>query len=78
MPYIKQEDCKTAEELNSAITGLIQSYITKKGLNYQHINDVIGALEIAKVEFQKKVVNPYENGDCYNLENKVLLEEIDG
>ena len=79
MPYIKKKDRfratdspENAGELNYAITILIQKYLSKNGLNYQHINDIVGALEGAKSEFQRRVVNPYEdskikeNGDVYS------------
>ena len=81
MPYIKQEaraeldTCKrspeTAGELNYAFTQLIIDYVRCAGLSYQAINDVVGALEGAKAEFQRRVVAPYEdskaqeNGDVY-------------
>ena len=78
MPYIKDEDKaraihspSTAGELNFAITDLIQNYLDSEKLNYQSINDIVGALEVAKAEFQRRVVAPYEdikirdNGDCY-------------
>ncbi len=83
MPYIKQDDREkvamngptTAGELNYAITGLIGKYIeNNKKFNYQCINDIVGALEGAKLEFVRRVVNPYEdkkikeNGDVYNKE----------
>lgn len=58
-----------AGELNYAITELILNYFRNKNKNYQAINDIVGALEGAKAEFQRKVVTPYEeekikeNGD---------------
>jgi len=61
-------------DLNYLITNLIDIYMARKGLNYTHLNDVVGALESAKAEFQRRVVAPYEdskikeNGDVYNLE----------
>ena len=81
MPYIKKEaraeldTCKrspeTAGELNYAFTQLIIDYVRCAGLSYQAINDVVGALEGAKAEFQRRVAAPYEdkkiqeNGDVY-------------
>jgi hypothetical protein len=79
MPYIKQEDRmpvknygpKTSGELNYAITVLIKEYFKTKEMNYQAANDIIGALEGAKLEFYRRVVAPYENkkilenGDVY-------------
>lgn len=51
----------TPGELNYQFTKLIVNYIRENGLNYQHINDVIGALEGAKIEFYERVVVVYEN-----------------
>lgn len=78
MPYIPAADREEAPmrlaspgELNFAITCLINSYIRTHGLGYQHINDVVGALEGAKLEFYRRIVAPYEdgkiraNGDVY-------------
>lgn len=79
MPYITQERREalvntlpeTAGELNFRLTLLVAEYIERKGLNYQHINDVVGALEGAKQEFYRRVAAPYEdmkikqNGDVY-------------
>lgn len=81
MPYIKQEDrealdwfhrtAQTAGELNYLITDLCKDYIKDKGLTYQTINDIIGSLEGAKLEFYSRVARPYEdkkieeNGDVY-------------
>lgn len=75
MPYIKQEaresivsggvinpeHVRTPGDLNFALTALIKDYIRNYGLNYQRINDVLGALEGAKIEFYRKVVAPYED-----------------
>lgn len=72
MPYIKkdrreaisgirQELPENAGELNYEFTRDIQDYVMMKGLSYQTINDVIGALEGAKAEFQRRVVAPYED-----------------
>ncbi len=83
MPYISQarrdviEDQtgvpRTAGELNYAITRLCVNYLQDPGveLSYQLINDVLGALEGAKLEFYRRVAVPYEdkkiedNGDVY-------------
>ena len=81
MPYIEKwkrdrletysDRAETAGELNFLFTNEITRYITTKGLSYQTINDIVGALDGAKVEFQRRVVGPYEdtkitqNGDGY-------------
>jgi hypothetical protein len=78
MPYIATNSRARAEtmpltpgELNYAITILCKDYLAAAGLSYQHINDVLGALEGAKQEFYRRVAVPYEdgkiaeNGDVY-------------
>lgn len=86
MPYIKQADkekfadfrhalchvdIKDAGELNYALTLVAKHFLTIKGQKYQVMNDVVGALDGAKAEFQRRVVAPYEdtkiqqNGDVY-------------
>ena len=81
MPYIKTErraeidvndaSAKVAGELNYRLTKEIQRYWVNSARNYQAINDIIGALEGAKAEFQRRIVVPYEdnkiqeNGDVY-------------
>ncbi len=59
-------------ELNYLITYLCDQYWQQSG-NYQGINDIVGALEGAKMEFYRRVAAPYENlksaenGDVYNV-----------
>ena len=85
MPYVKDtmrellnktlEDAHPTSpgELNYCITVLIRNYAYRQplGLSYTRINDVIGALEGAKLEFYRRVAAPYEdtkieeNGDVY-------------
>ncbi len=82
MPYIKREDRKrfdenlfnlfptTPGELNFVITQIILGYAELQ-TSYQKINDVIGVLECAKLEFYRRFAAPYEdekikqNGDVY-------------
>ena len=84
MPYIKAENrhhidkhigrhvrILTPGDLNYAFTLLLDRYIQEHGLSYQHLNDVMGALEGAKMELYRRVIVPYEtqkmleNGDVY-------------
>lgn len=82
MPYIKQEhrielnplSARTPLDpggLNFQITQLIRVYLHEKGINYVTLNEIVGALECAKLEFTRRVVVPYENtkiatnGDVY-------------
>ena len=80
MPYIAaynrqkltEGPAVTPGELNYQFTMLISEYMLTQGLTYQSINDIVGALEGAKLEFYRRVVVPYEdakileNGDLYN------------
>lgn len=62
-------------ELNYVITKVISNYLQNKNLCYTTINDIIGALEGAKMEFYRRVVVPYEDeklriyGDVYPSNN---------
>lgn len=60
-----------AGELNFIFTEIIKQYLKLNGKSYQSINDIVGALEGAKMEFYRRVAAPYEdlkieeNGDVY-------------
>jgi len=65
--------CDTAGDLNYAFTVIIQQYLKNHGVNYQHLNDCVGALEGAKLELYRRVAAPYEdtkiqeNGDVKRI-----------
>jgi len=84
MPYIKKDrrpfifnvilvpdNCESVGELNYAITEICKTWLEKHGTTYTSINDVIGVLECAKLEFYRRIAVPYEdikikeNGDVY-------------
>ena len=81
MPYISQDareridrggQPETAGELNYAITRVVDDYlIAKGGIRYAHLNEVVGALECAKLELYRRLAVPYEDekiresGDVY-------------
>lgn len=82
MPYIKDErrgqiikkaflGLLVPGELNFAISYLMMEYWQRGPQDYRTINDIIGALEGAKLEFYRRVAVPYEeqkikeNGDIY-------------
>lgn len=48
-------------ELNFVITKLVHAYIQRQGESYQAYNDVLGALEGAKMELYRRKVAPYED-----------------
>ncbi len=54
-------DNLTAGTLNYLFTRLSLEYMKIKGLRYQNGNDVMGALEGAKLEFYRRVLSPYED-----------------
>jgi len=62
---------ETAGELNYALTNLCVNHIMEQGLSYAAINEVVGALECAKLELYRRMAVPYENaklsenGDVY-------------
>lgn len=62
---------QTCGELNYLFTEVIKRYLVIKQMNYQTINDIMGALEGCKMEFYARIARPYEetkiqeNGDVY-------------
>lgn len=94
MPYIDEKrkaelkslgafDARSSGELNYLVTELIKEYITIRGLRYATINDVVGALEGAKMEFYRRIAAPYEdlkiqqNGDVYLEETKEVKKLVE-
>lgn len=79
MPYIKmiERNRQTKNwpdgpgQLNWIISDACNFYMKQRGVSYQSINDVVGALEGAKLEFYRRIAVPYEdqklkeNGDVY-------------
>lgn len=81
MPYIKADRKlafhtagpvpETPGELNYLITMLLKDYVERHDISYKVLNDVLGALTGAQLEFYRRVVTPYEeqkmyeNGDVY-------------
>jgi hypothetical protein len=48
-------------ELNYVITRLCHEYIKNRSEKYQHYNDIMGALEGAKLELYRRKISPYED-----------------
>lgn len=80
MPYIldRREEltpytaaARKSGELNFQFTQIIIQYLRDNGKGYSQFNDILGALEGAKLEFYRRVVVPYEeqkiaeNGDVF-------------
>ncbi len=85
MPYIEKQQRSlidynsilpnTAGQLNYKIHTILEEYVKANGVNYQTYNDMIGALEAAKLELYRRSVSNYEdlkikeNGDIKFYEN---------
>lgn len=80
MPYIPRDQKErllrglsvlSPGDLNYMFTRLMKDYVKENGLRYQTLNEIMGAIEGAKIEFYSRVVRPYEdkkieeNGDVY-------------
>ena len=80
MPYITQAQRDLLDagwlpdspgELNYVITRTLMEYVRHKGIRYSTINETVGVLECAKLEFYRRVAAGYEdmkieeNGDVY-------------
>lgn len=58
-------------ELNYQISKLLNDFIAMRSLSYATINEAMGAIECAKLEFYARVARPYEelkakqNGEVY-------------
>jgi len=61
-------------QLNYIITRLCHNWITKVGKKYTRLNQIVGVLECAKLEFYRMLAVPYErdkrrkNGPISNSE----------
>jgi hypothetical protein len=53
-----------AGDLTYALQQTIEQYLRVHGLRYQHIVEVLGSMEGAKLDFIERVVKPYEAKKC--------------
>lgn len=80
MPYLTQGERASLDDgrkalkggdLNYQISKLLNDFVAMKQLNYAAINEAMGALECAKLEFYRRVASNYEdlkakqNGEVY-------------
>lgn len=62
-------------ELNYQVSKLANDFIAMRGLSYATVNELVGALECAKLELYRRVAVPYEDlkigehGDVYTFKN---------
>lgn len=72
LEYVKTTDKLVAGDLNYLYSMISKVFFERKK-SYQTANDIVGALEGAKVEFQRRILAPYEdgaisrNGDMYEM-----------
>jgi hypothetical protein len=52
---------ENAGELNFLISTFIENYIARNGISYAVLNEMVGALECAKMELNRVVIGPYED-----------------
>ena len=92
MPYIKPDDrtkfdesaikigttAECAGDLNYAITVIAHTYLKKKGIRYANMNEVVGALECAKLELYRAIAAPYENDKIAENGPVGLISELGG
>lgn len=65
---------ENAGELNFLVSTFIANYIRTKGLKYAVVNEMIGALECAKLELNRVIIGPYE--DIKIAENGAVYDGI--
>ncbi len=77
-PHLKSIGPHTIDpgDLNYCITVLVHEYLKAHGVSYTVMNDCIGVLDSAKMEFYRRIVVPYEdkkikeNGDIKVLRKR--------
>ena len=82
MPYLEQGIRASLDdgrkpliggELNYLISKMLNDFVAMKGISYATVNEAMGAIESAKLEFYRRVAAPYEdkkiiaNGEVYNV-----------
>lgn len=76
MPYLRKEirqeleqlwpaKPETAGELNYVLSRTLEVYWQTKGESYQTYNDILGALEGAKLELYRTLIGPYETSKAF-------------
>jgi hypothetical protein len=51
----------TAGDLNYLLTRILHAHLYAKGVSYTTMNEILGVLEAAKLEFNRRIVAPYED-----------------
>lgn len=74
--YMNIPELKTVGDLNYWLTHTVEDYRQYHSDSYATFNDIIGALECAKLEFQRRVLAPYEDHKC--SENGDVYAPLEG
>jgi hypothetical protein len=75
VPYIKEnqrvkfqfaldllkDNIKDAGELNYVVTSICHQLLRENGVKYAKLNEIVGALECAKLELYRRIAVPYED-----------------
>ena len=64
-------DDPTEADVNYLICLMADEFLWRWGLKYQHLNKLVGAIELAKLEITRRVIGPYED-DARNLNGDVF------
>lgn len=77
-PHAQWESCADGAELNFLICTQIDLFIKTHGLSYHTLEEIDGALDLARLEFVRRIVAPYEeikrveNGEVFHHAAKEL------
>jgi hypothetical protein len=55
------ENIETDGDLNYCVSMLMHQILRKRGIQYQNMNNIMGAIDCAKMEFYRTVASPYED-----------------
>jgi hypothetical protein len=70
---VKKLRIDTIGEYNYLVSKIAKTYIQQHGLSYRIINELVGALECAKAEMSRRILETYEDdrikefGDIWDL-----------
>lgn len=61
LDVVEYNNIDNGGDMQYAIAVMIKNFMKRKGLNYQHCQDIMGALDGASKEFYRRTVAPYED-----------------
>jgi len=71
--FVARGNIRTVGDLTYALQQVVSDYLTTKGLSYQSLAEVLGALEGLKFDVYRRLLAPYEqtkqeqNGEVWPL-----------